>query len=146
MGEKINSGTVEKVFGLVHMPNHWGAFQVDLQRKKILFGDSLSMSPPKEDLDAVRKWLQRNGVDTKRWDPKVGLFKVSQQPAGSGSCAVAAVNAIEHSIDNAVECWTHERSAFHRTRFLKFLTGYSKVILILRYQRYITRHQSNLIR
>ncbi|KAF9404228.1 hypothetical protein BGZ76_007044, partial [Entomortierella beljakovae] len=126
--EHVKGGAVEKAFGVIHMYNHWGAIQVDFLNKAILFGDSLSVtSLPKEYIDAVRMWLKNVGVDLENWSKDIGVFRVAQQPPGSGSCAVNALNAIEHCVNNAVECWTHERSAYHRARILKLITEYSKL-------------------
>lgn len=128
MSDEVHSGVIEKAFGLIHMPNHWGALQVDFRKRRILFGDSLSVPIPLIYINAVRVWLRNIGFDLKQWEVKVGVFKVSQQPPGSGSCAVNALNAIEHCINNSIEYWTHERSAYHRVRLLKVMTGFSQVI------------------
>ncbi|KAG0261256.1 hypothetical protein BG011_001237, partial [Mortierella polycephala] len=122
----VGSGQIEKAFAVVHMPGHWGALEVDFIQRKISFGDSLLWAVPNDTVEAVREWIRHCGVDTDQWDCRVEHFAVPRQPAGSGSCAVNATNAIEKSINPVIEGWTHQRSAYHRTRFLKLITGHTK--------------------
>ncbi|KAF9419917.1 hypothetical protein BGZ76_004191 [Entomortierella beljakovae] len=94
--EHVKGGTVEKAFGVIHMCNHWGAIQVDFLNKVILFGGSL-LSP-----------------------------QSAQQPLGSGSCAVNALNVIEHCENNAVlsdeECGEHVSLPYSLCSITKFST------------------------
>ena len=125
--DQIKAGLVEKVVMVVYMSSHWGVIEVDFTRCKISFGDSLSRAVPYESVNAVREWISRCGVDVEQWDRGVSKLWVSQQPPGSGSCAVNALNAVETCVNPAVERWTHARSAHHRMRLLQLVTGYTKV-------------------
>lgn len=124
----VKAGQVEKAFAIVNLRGcHWGVIEVDFNRRKISSGDSLSWENPKDATSAVREWIRRCGVDVERWDLDIGRFHVPQQPAGSGSCAVNALNAVETSVNPAIEEWTHSRSSYHRLRLLRLITGYTKV-------------------
>ena len=125
--KSMNGGKAEKVFAIVLMSQHWGAFCVDLTRRKIQFGDSLSRPIPNDAVSGVRGWLRLSGQDLRHWSSTVDKFDVPQQPITSGSCAIIAANTIECTLNPAIECWTHQRSAYHRTRYLKLLIGYVKV-------------------
>lgn len=134
----VKSGRLEKAFAIVHMPDHWGALEVDFERRKISFGDSLSCSIPEVTINNVRNWIKCCGIDIGRWDCDTGHFAVPQQPPGSGSCAVNAINAVERSVNPRTAIWTHTKSAQHRLRLLKLVTGYSKVNIV-------TKHQASLL-
>lgn len=84
----VKSGRLEKAFAVVYMTSHWGALEVDFERRKISFGDSLSRPIPNKTVDNVRNWIKCCGIDIGRWDCDTGHFAVPQQPPGSGSCAV----------------------------------------------------------
>lgn len=126
---EVKSGQVEKAFAVVHMPNHWGALKVDFVRHTISFGDSLSWDIPEDTIDAVSHWIECCGEDMDQWSHHIQQFTVPQQPSSSGSCAINAINAIEMSVNPRTECWTHLRSAHHRLRLLKRVTGFCKVHL-----------------
>jgi len=127
--EQIRRGNVKKVFVIVAMIQHWGAFYVNITNKKIQiqFGDSLGLDPPNDALRAIIRWLKLAGKKTSNWNGICDKFDVPEQPDTSGSCAINAANTIERVVNPTVERWTHSRSAYHRLRFLKLLTGYSKV-------------------
>ncbi|KAG0314759.1 hypothetical protein BGZ99_007862 [Dissophora globulifera] len=124
---RIESKRVQKAFAIVGMNAHWGALEIDFNSRKLLFGDSLNKTIPDDAKRGVWKWLRHVGVDTTKWDRSVGKLFVPRQPPQSGSCAINAANAIERSVNSTVELWRHDRSAYHRVRFLKLITGYSKV-------------------
>jgi hypothetical protein len=128
--EQIQAGVVEKAFFAVFMKCHWGVLEVDFLSRKISFGDSLSWPVPNDTVKLAKEWIRHCGVDLQQWDRVIGKFDVPQQPAGSGSCAVNALNAIETSINPAIERWTHSRSAHHRLRLLELVSGYKKVTVI----------------
>jgi Ulp1 protease family, C-terminal catalytic domain len=127
----MKDGKVEKVFAILALGQHWGAICVDLTKRTIQFGDSLNQHFPSDALRAIKRWLELSGKDitTGKWNFSYDKLDVPQQPLTSGSCAINAANAIERMLNLTIERWTHERSAYHRTRFLKLLTGYSKVRL-----------------
>lgn len=126
--EQVKGGQVEKVFAVVHMPGHWGALQIDFLQQNVSFGDSLSWPVPNDTIKAVHEWMRRCGVDVDKWDSQVHELAVPQQPAGSGSCAVNALNAIEKVVCASCQSWTHQKSAHHRLRLLKLVTGFTKVL------------------
>lgn len=126
--DQVKSGLVEKVFAVVYMPGHWGSLEVDFVQRKISFGDSLSYPVPHDTIETVCKWIRCCGIDIGQWDHHIRHFAVPRQPPGSGSCAVNAINAIEKNVNPRIESWTHEKSAQHRLRLLRLVTGYSKVI------------------
>ncbi|KAG0078786.1 hypothetical protein BGZ93_003344, partial [Podila epicladia] len=123
---KVKSGRVQKAFSVVHMPGHWGAIEVDFVKRIISFGDSLSYPVPNNTIEAVRDWIQCCRGDMDQWSSHVEQFAVPRQPASSGSCAVNAINAVEMSVNPRTERWTHLKSAHHRLRLLKLVTGFSK--------------------
>jgi Ulp1 family protease len=123
----MSSGRVLKVFAIVSMTEHWGALHVDVVNRAISFGDSLNRRTPDDAIEAVRKWLEITGQDLKLWSTSCGKFDVPRQPPVSGSCGINAANTIERVLNPGIERWTHSRSTYHRLRFLKLLTGYSKV-------------------
>ncbi|KAG0195772.1 hypothetical protein BGX28_000644, partial [Mortierella sp. GBA30] len=102
---QVKSGQIETAFAVVHMPGHWGALEVDFVKQKISFGDSLSWPVSRDAVEAIREWLRHSGVDMHQWDYHVERFVVPRQPAGSGSCAVNALNAIEKSVNPATKIW-----------------------------------------
>src|SRR3954464_2242164 len=61
--EAMNSGKVKEVFAIVFMEQHWGAFHIDLIRRKIQFGDSLNRSIPNNAVNGIRRWLEISGQD-----------------------------------------------------------------------------------
>jgi len=129
---EIKSGRAKKAFAVVHMPGHWGALEVDFVQCKISFGDSLSWPVPSDMIEVVRDWIGCCGGDMDQWSCRVEQFDVPHQPASSGSCAINAINAIEMSINPKTERWTHLKSAHHRLRLLKLVTGFSKVCSVVR--------------
>jgi hypothetical protein len=134
----FEGGKVKKAFAVVHMPGHWGAIEVDFVRRSILFGDSLSFATPTNTIEAVRDWISCCGLDMSQWNSHVKRFDVPQQPGSSGSCALNALNAIEREVNRKTERWTHLRSAYHRLRLLKLVTGFSKVCPFTRASRFIS--------
>ncbi|KAG0200263.1 hypothetical protein BGX31_004094 [Mortierella sp. GBA43] len=71
---------------------------------------------------AINLWLRVCGARVENWSQVVGRFHVPRQPAGSGSCGVIALNAIECSMNPSLGLWTAEESTFHRQRYLMLLT------------------------
>ena len=65
----MKSGKVRKVFTIVLMPNHWGAFYVDVAERTIDFGDSLNKAIPDDALEAIKRWLELTGQDLSLWRP-----------------------------------------------------------------------------
>ncbi|KAF9368664.1 hypothetical protein BGX21_006436 [Mortierella sp. AD011] len=72
---------------------------------------------------AILFWLQHIGEDIQCWNTTVQHLCVPQQASGSGSCGVIALNTVEHTINPATERWTNARSAYHRIRYLQYITG-----------------------
>ncbi|KAF9981123.1 hypothetical protein BGZ65_004300, partial [Modicella reniformis] len=123
--QKLVTDQEAKAFAIEITSNHWGALCIDFTKKVILFGDSLDGGVNSrlgdETLKNVRHWLHCCGVDVASWSKK--RFDVAQQPRGlSGSCGIIALNSIERCIDPSVERWSHQRSAYHRFRYLMLLT------------------------
>lgn len=125
--EIMRSGRVQKVFAIVYMRQHWGAFYVNLTKKTIDFGDSLAKRAPEDAVKALIRWLEVVGHNASKWSSICGNFNVPRQPAASGSCAINAANTIERVFNTEVERWTHKRSAYHRVRYMRLLTGFYEV-------------------
>ncbi|KAF9178456.1 hypothetical protein BGZ49_005341 [Haplosporangium sp. Z 27] len=126
--EHLQGTALKEAFAVVLMPGHWGALCVDFQDRKLSFGDSLSRMLPVDAKSAIFKWIGKEpSRSVSQWSKATERFRVAQQPHTSGSCGINALNAIEHRLNPEVEFWTHKRSAFHRTRALKLVTGYSKL-------------------
>lgn len=125
-GPPIDNPSLESVFAVVAMSEHWGVLKVDLKEHTISFGDSLGYPIPRDAVDVVQRWLNWSHPDHQKWDGPVGVFPVPRQPPGSGSCAVNAINAIERNISTSTkfEIWTHARSEYHRVRMATLATGY----------------------
>ncbi|KAF9342717.1 hypothetical protein BGX26_006991 [Mortierella sp. AD094] len=116
--------------------SHWGALCIDFQNHSIQYGHSLDNGYPqlpRDVLHTLRHWLLNIGIIGKDKDddwPKMAVhveqLQVQNQPYNSGSCVIVSVNTIECNINPDHEHWSHERSAFHRLRLVKILTGYTK--------------------
>ncbi|KAF9406785.1 hypothetical protein BGZ94_002954 [Podila epigama] len=108
------------------MPGHWGALEVGFVNRKISFGDSLKRPVPDGTIESVRRWLGHSLGNMAQWRRDTCLFDVPRQPAASGSCAVNALNAVEMVVNPRTLRWTHLRSAHHRMRLLRLVTGLSQ--------------------
>jgi hypothetical protein len=122
--EAVSSPNLKKAFLVISKPGHFGALEVDFAKNTISTGDSLGMSFRPEIILCVEKWIEVCTNISRTWTRKIGQFDVPRQPPESGSCAVNSLNAIEYSINPKVGCWSHERSAYYRTRILKLVTGF----------------------
>ena len=130
----IQEGSVTKAFAVIRMPpDHWGLLCVDFSRREVSFGDSMDQGVARitEDvrsaIHTVVSWVRAIGLIDSSWPSDVASLSVPQQPHGSGSGGVIALNTIECSINPSIEPWTHPRSAYHRIRYLQVASGYCKV-------------------
>ncbi|KAF9364907.1 hypothetical protein BGX34_012149 [Mortierella sp. NVP85] len=130
----IRMGRKTKVFAIVCMPpDHWGLLCFDFSRREISFGDSMDQGfvrlteDVKSAILTVVRWSRDAEVMDGAWSPDIARLNVPQQPHGSGSGGVIALNTIECSINPSVEPWTHSRSAYHRIRYLQVASGYRKL-------------------
>ena len=117
----MEEGNIEKIFTIVHMPQHWGVFCINLHDQSIKFGDSLCMPVPKKALQGIKNWLEASGLDITLWNIATERFDVPRQPSQSGSCSINAANAIEQAVNKSITRWSHDTSTHHRVRFLKAL-------------------------
>jgi hypothetical protein len=134
--ERMRGGAVEKVFAIVLLTEHWGAFYIDMTKGTIDFGDSLNKPLPQDALRAIRRWLEFTGQGLQVINSACGKFDVPRQPLTSGSCAINAANTIERVFRPEIHRWNHSTSAYHRLRFFKLLTGYEKVRIFKSKRRY----------
>lgn len=105
--------------------NHWGILCFDFVTMAVSFGHSLDRGRAHME-DSVRglvdRWLDYHGVSM-----KIGFsnLTVPYQGAGSGSCAVVALNTIERMMDPSVEVWAAQKSEHHRLRLLRMIVDTS---------------------
>lgn len=128
--EKARSANEKKdirAFSIVDLEGHWGAFSVDFAAKKILFGHSLDGGRFPESsgaLHVLKRWLLSCGIVFRHWTHD--RLDVPQN-AGTGSCGINALNAIEREFDPMVERWKGEKDRYHRIRLLRLLTESAEV-------------------
>ncbi|KAG0041347.1 hypothetical protein BGZ83_001961, partial [Gryganskiella cystojenkinii] len=122
--EAVSNPNIKRAFFVMSKPGHFGALEVDFEKNTISTGDSLGLSFQPEIVLCVEKWIQVCTSSSRTWTRRIGEFNVPRQPPESGSCAVNSLNAIEYSINPKVGYWSHERSAYYRTRILKLVTGF----------------------
>ncbi|KAF9929274.1 hypothetical protein BGZ65_005870 [Modicella reniformis] len=127
--ERARRNLTAKAFTVMNTGDHWAPLCIDFTQKSILFGDSLDdgrQRLDREGLGHVQRWLSSCDVNIVSWnitEDKIQRLDVPLQPRGrSGSCGVIALNSIERGIDPSVERWSHEKSAYHRLRYLALLT------------------------
>lgn len=121
---EVTNARALKVFIPIAMPSHWGVMEVDMESRTISTGDSLGWPCPPEAIEAVQQWLLHCRPDITWWRMHLGRFRVSSQPAASGSCGVNALNAIETAVNPRVETWRHDRSLHQRVRLLRLVTRF----------------------
>ncbi|KAG0356692.1 hypothetical protein BGX24_006356, partial [Mortierella sp. AD032] len=135
-----------KAFAVVNTGGHWTVLVFDFRRKQLLFGDS--MDKGKLDLNgrqyivdgaflllqSCRSLAGEKGsaavamgdkaqrfIRVDEWVKDPARFPVPQQ-SDSVSCGIAALSAIEHSINPSCELWSQRRATFFRVKYLMYST------------------------
>ena len=94
---KIISGNLESVAGVLHLPNHWTSLVILFKPPKIIYGDSLGSSILPKIASAFRRWvchmLDRSGREMSELDISVYPLQTTNQQ-DPNSCGLFALNAI----------------------------------------------------
>ena len=96
---KIISGHVNSVAGVLHLTNHWTSVVITFNPPKILYGDSLGGPMPSTKASSFRRWmchmLSRSGHEIPESDISIYPLPsvIQQDPI---SCGLFALNAIRH--------------------------------------------------
>lgn len=96
---RIISGTIDSVGGVLHLPDHWTSLVIMFKPPKMLYGDSLGNSMPPKKASRFRRWichmLSRSGHKIPESDISIYPLqtKIQQDPI---SCGLFALNAISH--------------------------------------------------
>ncbi|KAF8927853.1 hypothetical protein BGZ47_001917 [Haplosporangium gracile] len=134
-----------KAFTVVNTGGHWAVLVFDFRRKQLFFGDSMDKgnlnlngrqyiidgthlllkscrSPAGEKVTAaaaVKSDKARRFIRVDGWVKSPARFPVPQQN-DSVSCELAALSAIEHSINPSCELWSQRRATFFRVKYLMY--------------------------
>ena len=96
---KIISGQVNCVMGVLHLPGHWTSFVITFNPPRILYGDSLRGSMPSNKAPSFRRWICHMLKRSGRLMPESDI-SIYPLPTGvqqdSISCGLFALNAIKH--------------------------------------------------
>jgi hypothetical protein len=96
---KIISGHIHSVAGVLHLPNHWTSLVLMFKPPKILYGDSLGCPMPSKKASAFRRWmchmLNRSGHQMPESDICIYPLQTMNQQ-DPNSCGLFALNAIRH--------------------------------------------------
>jgi hypothetical protein len=96
---KIISGQVDSVAGVLHLVNHWTSLVITFKPPRIYYGDSIGNSMPPNKASSFRRWvchmLDRSGHGIPESDISIYPLPtaVQQDPF---SCGLFALNAISH--------------------------------------------------
>jgi hypothetical protein len=137
-----------KAFAVVNTGGHWAVLVFDFRRKQLLFGDSmdkgkLDLNGRQYIIDGAHLLLQscrssageevtaaaaaksdkaQRFIRADEWIKSPARFPVPQQN-DSASCGLAALSAIEHSINPSCELWSQRRATFFRVKYLMYSTS-----------------------
>jgi hypothetical protein len=96
---KIISGHIDSVAGVLHLTNHWTSLVIIFKPPKILYGDSLGYSIPSKKASAFRRWmchmLDRSGHEMPESDISIYPLPTMKQQ-DLNSCGLFALNAVHH--------------------------------------------------
>jgi hypothetical protein len=137
-----------KAFTVANTGGHWAVMVFDFRRKHLLFGDSMDKgklnlngrqyiidgahlllkscrSPAGDEItaaaaaksDKVQRFIRAD-----EWVKDPARFPVPQQN-DSVSCGLAALSAIEYSINPSCELWSQKRATFFRVKYLMYATS-----------------------
>ncbi|KAF9149809.1 hypothetical protein BGX20_005872, partial [Mortierella sp. AD010] len=141
LSDKKSREKLRKGYAFVHINrNHWGAMAIDFKSHQFIFGDSMNNQVNSNAVKTARALMLRFGRimdkdELRQWEGaehRIGTMTIGDQRRG-GSCGIIAANSIEYDINSTFDCdcettcyrhcelWSHERSAFHRMRFMGLL-------------------------
>ena len=96
---RIITGEIDSLGGVMHLPEHWVSVVVDFKQQKILYGDSLRQDIPKRRQGALERWMKHLANRSSRL-PTRDEIPICQLPTGhqqdASSCGLFALNAITH--------------------------------------------------
>jgi hypothetical protein len=96
---KIISGDIDSVAGVLHLTNHWTSLVISFKPPKILYGDSLGHPMPVKKATSFKRWvchmLERSTHRMPESDISVYPLSITGQ-RDSNSCGLLALNAISH--------------------------------------------------
>lgn len=96
---KIISGHIKSVAGVLHLHNHWTSLVIAFKPPRIFYGDSLGNPMPPKKATAYRRWichmLSRSGHKIPESDISIYALDITIQKDPS-SCGLFALNAISH--------------------------------------------------
>ena len=136
-----------KAFTVVNTGGHWAVLVFDFRRKQLLFGDSmdkgkLNLNGRQHIIDGAHLLLKscrspvgevtaataaksdkaQRFIRADEWVKGPARFPVPQQN-DSVSCGLAALSAIEYSINPSCELWSQRRATFFRVKYLMYSTS-----------------------
>ena len=137
-----------KAFTVVNTGGLWAVLVFDFRRKQLLFGDSLykgklDLNGRQYIIDGAHLLLQscrsaggeevtaadvaknvkaQRFIRADEWVKSPARFPVPQQN-DSVSCGLAALSAIEYSINPSCELWSQGRATFFRMKYLMYSTS-----------------------
>ena len=96
---KIISGQIESVAGVLFLPKHWTSIVITFKPPKILYGDSLGNPMPTDRAPSYKRWvshmLSRAGTPMPGSDISIYPLSTGVQRDGI-SCGLFALNSISH--------------------------------------------------
>ena len=96
---KIVTGEVDSLGGVMHLPLHWVSIVINFQQQEILYGDSLGQQMPDHEYRAFERWI-KHLINRSTKLPIHNKITLNQLPTGhqndGTSCGLFALNAIAH--------------------------------------------------
>jgi len=96
---RIISGLIDSVGGVLHLHNHWTSLVITFKPPKILYGNSLNNPIPHKKASAYQQWIHHmlscSGYDIPESDISIYSLEITIQKDPI-SCGLFALNAISH--------------------------------------------------
>ncbi|CAH1760462.1 15193_t:CDS:1 [Entrophospora sp. SA101] len=108
------SENIQSIYIVIHINyNHWGVIKLDLNTKKIYFGDSLFYEAPINLITNINKLFEFYGVSFED-----EIYYISETPHQSGTlgCGITILNYIEKEIGISNKSWDRKISTYFRLR------------------------------
>ena len=117
--------TQEKIFIPLHVHNnHWTLVVADLKQKKLYYYDSLSYSPPRDQITNIRKYLQKIATEEAVTPCN---FELKQEPCPQqknlSDCGVFVLMAASHISENRPLTYSQEDVPYIRLKTLLSLAA-----------------------
>jgi hypothetical protein len=96
---KIITGEVNSLGGIIHLPAHWVSVVIDFRQLQILYGDSLRDAIPGRIHQAFKRWIEHLVTRSTKLPANIKTT-LTQLPIGhqkdNNACGLFALNAIDH--------------------------------------------------